>query len=211
MIEQFRELKLDAKREDFLALREAMINVDTASWPYLKDRELDFSPGGTSVLFAHRDGILPNADLSVAWYGGQVTIGNIVPENLGQLSMAEYNDLFVDFYRARFAPAAAKLGLQPELTEAHRDLSEWISVGAVRQLVAFSNLANKGTGASHPNDRQRWLDFIIRVHDEGRRLPSEILEKWLIDELHWPESIASDLAIEFGGAAELLKRYDETR
>jgi len=148
MIEQFREVKLDARREDFLALREAMIAVDTASWPYLKDRELDFSPGGTSVLFAHRDGVLPNADLSVAWYGGQVTIGNIVPENFGQLSMAEYNDLLVDFYRARFAPAAAKLGLQPELTEARRDLSEWISVSAVRQLVAFSNLANKGTGAS---------------------------------------------------------------
>lgn len=211
MIEQFREVKLEASREEFLALREAMIAIETARWPYLKDRELDFSQGGTSVLFSNRDGGLPNADLSVAWYDGQVTVGNIVPERFGQLSMAEYNDLLVDFYRARLAPAAAKLGLQLELTEARRDLGEWISGGAVRQLVAFSNLANKGTGATHPNDRQRWLDFIIRVHDEGRRLPPEILQKWLTDELHWPESTASDLAIEFCDATELLKRYDETR
>lgn len=211
MIEQFRELKLEAKRDDFLKLRDALIAVETASWPYLRDRVLDFSPGGTSVLFAHRGGGLPNADLSVAWYGGQVSIGNIVPENFGQLSMAEYNALLMDFYHARFAQAAARLGLQPELTEARRDLSDWISAAAVRQLDAFSNLANKGTGASHPNDRQRWLDFIIRVHDEGKRLPPEILEKWLIDELHWPESTASELAADFGGSLELLKRYDEIR
>lgn len=56
MIEQFRELKLEAKRDDFLKLRDALIAVETANWLYLKDRELDFSPGGTSVLFAHRGG-----------------------------------------------------------------------------------------------------------------------------------------------------------
>lgn len=147
----------------------------------------------------------------MAWYSGQVSISNIVPENFGQLSMAEYNALLMDFYQARFAQAAAQLRLQPELTESRRELSDWISVAAVRQLAAFSNLANKGTGASHPNDRQRWLDFIIRVHDEGNRLPPEILAKWLIDELHWPESTASELAADFSGSLELLKRYDESR
>lgn len=211
MIEQFRELSLEAGRDEFLKLRDAMIAVDTATWQYLNDRELDFTPGGTSVLFAYREGNLPNADLSVAWYGNRVSIGNIVPETLGQLTMAEYNALLVDFYQTRFAPAAEKLGLQATLTDARRDLSDWISVDAVRQLRAFSNLANMGTGASHPNDRQRWLDFIIRVHGEGNRLPPEILQKWLIDELHWPETTASELAADFEHGVDLLKRYDETR
>ena len=211
MIEQFCELSLETGRDEFLKLREAMIAVKAASWPYLKDRELDFAPGGTSVLFAYREGNLPSDDLSVAWYSGQVSIGNIVPETLGQLTIAEYNALLTDFYRTRFAPAAKKLGLQATLTDARRDLSEWISVGAVRQLQAFSNLANKGTGASHPNDQQRWQDFIIRVHGEGTRLPPEILQKWLIDELHWPEATAIELAVDFDGGMDLLKRYDATR
>lgn len=211
MIEQYREAKIELDRGQFLELREALIKSGADSWTFLRDRELDFSPGGTSVLFAYRNGNLPNADLSVAWYDGHASIGNIVPENFGQLTMAEYNALLVDFHRQRLAPAAQVLGLQLYLTADQRDLTDWISAGAKRQLQNFSNLANKGSGASHPLDRRRWLDFIIVVHQEGARLPQEVLQKWLVDELHWPDTIAADLTADFGNGIELLERYDESR
>jgi hypothetical protein len=211
MIEQYRKAKIALDRDQFLELRGALLAASTDSWTFLRDRELDFSPGGTSVLFAYRNGDLPNADLSVAWYDGQASIGNIVPEHLGQLTMAEYNALLVDFHRQRLAPAAQALGLQLNLTADQRDLTDWISAAATRQLQNFSNLANKGSGASHLLDRRRWLDFIIAVHQEGARLPQEVLQKWLVDELHWPETTAADLTADFGNGIELLERYDESR
>lgn len=211
MIEQFREIELAADRDTFLQLRERMIALTHGTWRYLRDRELDFMPDGTSVLFAHRGGPLPDANLSVAWYDARVSIGNIVPEDSGQLTMREYNTLLVDFHDRCLGPAAEQLGLELIVTPDRQDLTHWISANAARKLEIFSSLANKGSAASHPMDRERWLDFIICVHEGGTSLPQEVLQKWLIDELRWPDTTAADLASDFGEGIELLERYDDRR
>jgi hypothetical protein len=68
-------------------------------------------------------------------------------------------------------------------------------------LRAFS--ANK-LGASHPYDRERWLRFLIRAHMDHVELDATTLSRWFIEEEHWDEDRAHDLAIQFDFARELL-------
>jgi hypothetical protein len=72
-------------------------------------------------------------------------------------------------------------------------------------LRVFS--ANK-LGASHPSDRKRWIKFLVRAHIDKVKLDTEKLSRWFIEEEHWDERRARDLASEFGFARELLEAYD---
>jgi hypothetical protein len=163
-----------------------------------------------SASFAYRDGSLPNANLLLAWYDGIATIGNVVPANFGKLSRGEYNALLDDFCEKFLRPAAQVRSLVVDVTSQYRDLSDWIKKPVHEKLNCFSALANRGSGASHPCDRKRWLDFIIAAHRDGADLPVDVLLRWFVEELRWPESVARELASSYENAIELLKRYDET-
>jgi hypothetical protein len=135
-----------------------------------------------------------------------------VPNAIGQLTRLDYNALLDDFLNRFLHQAAMKLRLDLRTTAGAADIVEWVGEQGRAKLRAFSVAANKGSGATHPADRRRWLDFIITAHKHGvKELPSDILQQWLVDELKWPETIALDLAIEYENAIELLKRYDEER
>lgn len=75
----------------------------------------------------------------------------------------------------------------------------------------FSAAANKGSAAAHPADRERWLDFVIAAHSEGATIPLDALQRWLIEELDWPETVAIELAGSYDNAIEVLRHYDERR
>lgn len=211
MIELFKNLKIPMGVEDFGELSRSLKAAVESPWGYVADRELDFVVGGKSVLFSYRRGFLPDANLSLAWYDGEATVGNIVPTAFGQLTMSEYNRLLDDFLDNYVLPIADKMKLSVEITKGSRDISDWLTSLARSKLEAFSNMANKGSGSSHPADRQRWQDFIVQAHLEKASLPSDVLRRWLIEELRWPETVALDLAAEFTDGIELLERYDELR
>lgn len=210
MIELFKQVIIPVDATGFDALKTKLQHtVVGGPWSYTSDRVLDYSPSAKSSSFAYRGGPLPEANLSVAWYDGEASIGNIVPTNFGQLTTAEYNALLDDFFDRHLHQVLIVLNLQYTKTASRRDISDWIGPIARQKLQVFSGMANKGSGSSHPADHARWQDFIIAVHREGAQLPSDILRRWLVEEMKWPDTVAMDLAAEYGDAIDLLKRYDE--
>jgi hypothetical protein len=211
MIELFKHLTIPMEIDAFGELSQALKAAVTQPWSYVGVREPDFVVGGKSVSFAYRGGPLPDANLSLAWYDGKATIGNIVPTAFGQLTMSQYNRLLDDFHDNHVLPIATEMKLSVEVSKGARDIADWLSPLAKQKLESFSLLANKGSGSSHPSDHQRWQEFIVQAHLEEAKLPSDVLRRWLIEELHWPETVASDLEAEFTDGIELLERYDDLR
>ncbi len=135
-------------------------------------------------------------------------VSNIVPQEVRQLTIDQYNHILNEF-NIRFArPATDSIGVRVELSSPEQSIDDWLSPQSAKLLTAFSLLANKSTGSSHPADRERWHDFLITLHRSGENPNVGLLERWLIEEEHWPSDIALDLLCEYEFARGLLSRFD---
>jgi hypothetical protein len=152
----------------------------------------------------------PAANLFLMRSGHSLRITNIVPVEYGQLSKSQYNS-FIDEFSSAAVPVAESVGLNATMTPAQLDVRVLVGENTFRALKAFSDFANRTTGASHPLDRGRWLNFLISQHIEGARLDGDILTRWFIEEEKWPYSEAYDLGSQFEFARELLSAYDHER
>ena len=216
-MKQFKNLVITGPDEELLALVHAVSANLPADWrrdsdaearmdtPYLKGIDQGFAfqrdaAGGDppARLFMHRQ-------------SGRLYVSNIVPRDVGGLSMGQYNailDEFADMLR-RNLPSDGQLDMRVTSDEAA--ITDWVSPHAAHLLKGFSALANMSTGASHPLDFERWAHFLVQVHQEGSTLHSSFLSRWLVEELGWPEDGANDLARDYAIARDLLQAYDEFR
>lgn len=165
------------------------------------------APLGRAFTREPADGV-PAVGLFLVPDEGAISVGNIVPRPSGSLSMDQYNAVLGDFVDTLLAPAAVAAGLALRLIPPDADITDWLSPQAAQLLRVFSGAANKWTGSAHPNDRQRWLAFLIQVHREEARLDADILLRWLVEELGWPEEWADRLIDQYEFGRGLLQAYD---
>ena len=131
-------------------------------------------------------------------------ISNIIPIERHQLEHAEYNSVLEDFYERVFKPFAEKSKLPHTVTGAEAGLERWMDEPTAELLRTFSACANKGTGASHPNDRERWNAFMLSAHRTGSMLDPSTLARWLVEAEDWSPEIAEQLALEYESGRGLL-------
>lgn len=130
-------------------------------------------------------------------------VPNIVPPEMGQLSMDQYNGILSDFVDNVLKPAKPD-DVQFEMTSDNESIDDWLSPETVKLLRSFSGLANKSTGSSHWADQKRWFTFLVAAHDEKERLRDDMLRRWLMEEEGWGEQIAAQLVAEYDFAMDLL-------
>lgn len=160
---------------------------------------------------------------------GQLRVNNIVPLEKNQLSIDEYNFILRLFNNDVIEPYK-KNHSDINISQPTSDIFDpktVISELALDKLRSFCYLANKSTGSSHPDDQERWFDFICQTVDDDRIFDAETLAKFLQDELYWgkkkddfhgaigdfawDEEHAWQLASEYESACELLKYYKRKR
>jgi hypothetical protein len=187
--------------------------------PWERDREGEqrmTKPGMGSwraafVFNRSADEAAPAGSLSLILEGSEAHLANIVPLKNGQLTMAEYNAILDSFVSSGIAPLANKLGLAFDTTRADRPITHWVSEAAAKKLKAFSDTANRSTGAGHPSDYSRWLDFIVQAHKDSATLDAETLRRWLQEVERWPDYAASDLASQYDLGRDVLKKYQASQ
>jgi hypothetical protein len=135
---------------------------------------------------------------------GTLSVPNVVPRAQHQLARGQYNSLLEEFYQLFIRPAADQTGAAAELTGNQADLDRWLSPAAAEKLIGFSRGANRGTGSSHPSDRERWNDFVLAAHGERSRLDAPTLRRWLVEIEGWAPEVAEELATEYEYGRELL-------
>ena len=207
--------------------RDVQVQGDTAAIAEARKRVSAYSPtsawerddqivkrvsGTDATAFRYRGGQAPEAFVWLMWEPAAASVSNIVPEKAGSLTYDQYNSIAKWFVDAVLTPTfAGILSLRVALGAEEEDIDDLLSAETAKALRAFSHTANKATGASHPNDAERWHDFVIRAHLEDAPLDPEMLHRWLCEDEHWSDEQGNSLAIQYEQARELLRQYDEQR
>ena len=91
-------------------------------------------------------------------------------------------------------------------------MEELLSEQTYALLNQWADLdAKKGEPAEHPNDEQRWLDFVIATYREGvdsGNVANE-LAGWLINKKGWEDARAHKMVNRYEYAIAVLKAYDK--
>jgi hypothetical protein len=209
-MEIFRDLYIYGGREQIAAVMaevERSLGNGWAKDSAAEARIRSVDPDGPAVycFSCTREAGRPAATVFVAEKEpGLYHVSNVVPQQQHQLSYREYNAVLEEFGERLVRPLAERSGLRVELTATQADLSRWLSAGAADRLRRFTALANKGTGASHPSDRERWNDFVLAAHRDRSELDASTLRRWLVEVEGWPPEVADQLAVEYEYGRELL-------
>jgi hypothetical protein len=216
-MEVFRDLYVGADTDQMATVVEQIERSLPPGWA--RDREMEggiesdpFAAPLTYCFTRNEEGRLPGATLFLAQKDPETFyVPNIIPVVRGQLSRQEYNSLLEEFYEHALRPSAEQSGLTTRLTRTDVGLDHWMSPATAEKLRTFSARANKGTGSSHPMDRERWNDFVLSAHQDGSRMDASILMRWLIEVEDWSPEVADQLAIEYAHGRELLAFAEKHR
>lgn len=135
-------------------------------------------------------------------------ITNITPMQTGSLGVDTYNAAVREVHGA-LAPVARSIGsLDVQFDDGEDALRSRVSPTVARLLDGFAHSANHETGADHPADRDRWLEFVLAAHREKISLDAALLAQWLREEHQFSYDVAASLAEEYEHSRELLARYE---
>lgn len=211
-MEIFRDLHITAEPERMAAAADLIERSLPAGWT--RDRAAEarvrsapaLKPRPTYCFGCSQEGRRPAA-LVILTQKDPATffVSNVMPLAKHQLAHGEYNAVLEDFYERVIRPhAGAGSGLAASLSGGEVDLEHWMSHSTADLLRRFSACANKGTGSSHPSDRDRWNAFVVAAHGDGSRMDAADLRRWLVEVDGWPPEVAEQLAVEYEYGRELL-------
>lgn len=215
MLDVFQDLKITPRKYSLRQIREALIKNTKNPWRHASDKELELSSlytEGSSdkviVFEREKSNGIEAIGLVIHEHDGIYEVTNIVPTEKSKLDYSSYNAALKDFIERVVNLAKKDIEFDFELSDSQQDLETWLTHDAAKALKAFSKLANKATGSSHPSDLKRWLSFLFIVHQEKANFDSINLLRWLVEVDKWTEDSASELIFQYDFALELLKQYD---
>ena len=225
----YKELSFVGDKLAFDAFKEKAPSFAGGEWTYSQtDRMRDY------IAFGYLGSKVDQAEVSIyygpdTWRQGYIEVGNIVPLRKNQLSIEEYNAVLDLFYEEIIVPNRSKMqGIKIIGPESDIfDPLKFISKDALDKLTRFCNYANKTTGSSHPNDEERWFDFICQTVDDNKTLDFDTIYRFLMDEDYWgkrtpeigramghfawDEEWAGKLATEYDNYVRILKFYKDKK
>ncbi|NET70392.1 MAG: hypothetical protein F6K62_05130 [Sphaerospermopsis sp. SIO1G2] len=205
-MKKFRDLYIHLNNYDIEQLIKHLTDNCTNNWSRAYEREKNaVLSAEKSYCFEHTTGdgleaaglILFQKDRNT-WF-----VPNIVPTEKDQLSIDEYNQILVDFFKKIVQPAIKNTSVTAELTNDKEFIENLIGNDAAALLNKFSNSANKFTITSHPLDRKKWFDFILSVNSKGVKLDPNLLSNSLIEK-GWSQEAVDKLVTEYEFADALL-------
>lgn len=207
-IEVFQELHIDAAPNELPVVRQKLIEAARAPWTHKTGCQND-EPDFTEFCH-HSDGTHSSVMLTLRQKCDGFDVVNINPFESDDLDVKRYNDLLQNFAEHVVTPALKYNGAAMTLTSQRQGPGDWLNPEAACALYKFSRNADKRVDYSHPEDWDRWMEFLLKAHD-GDLADSvcENLERWLRESEGWSERTSHSLSLELKFSAELLKQYDK--
>jgi len=216
-IEVFQDMAIRGPITRRPELRAALISAAVDPWQVDLDRSAEITRSAAS--WSSEDVILfhcgtgedhPAASLTLWGTDDGYYVPNIVPQEFGSLTFAQYNAVLADFIARVAGPVVGNFGFTISTTKPRQAVDDWLSPEAAVKLRRFSGAANKSTGASHPSDERRWFDFVVAAYRaRGEELGADTLARWLHEAEGWDQDSAHKLAGDFEKSLALLAYYDQ--
>ncbi len=137
-------------------------------------------------------------------YGLSLETFNIIPLLGNKLMPEEYNYILNQFVDVFVNRTAADYGAVVTLSKPVLDIKDYLGEEGEERLKQFSDWANKGTGNTHPNDFNRWCDFVLYSFHSNRVIPTDLLGGWLLEN-GWTSDIVEELELDYEYGINLLK------
>lgn len=132
---------------------------------------------------------------------------NITSPEKSELGVSNYNTIlnafFFDFV-VKFINATFSVNITGE----ELSIKEQIGDETYEALESWARACNRTSPLVHPDDRNRWFEFLRLAAMNNVSLSSTELEEWLKEDEHWPEAlddIISDITINYEYSIDLLK------
>jgi len=209
----FQDLFIRGTPEALVKTIDKIENILDEGWTREHEREESLSKSSQMKWYAfrcHKKENRPAAFLSITESNtGELYVPNIVPEELNQLSYNQYNTILQDFTTRYVSPASQATGVNFELSNPEKSITDWFPPLALEALRRFYGCANISTGIAHPADEKRWNEFIVIAHKENVQVDGFTFKQLLIEDENWPKEIADRLSSDFERSMSLLTFYDQ--
>lgn len=211
LMKSFCELKLIGSFSEQEKLIEQIEQNLCGSWIRDRDIEAEFqSRHRVDYQIFVRQKINSEPTVALFWTpdeNGYLYVCNIVPKEVGELGVEDYNVILEEFLTQFVEPSAQNLDVRIVTAEAEKTIDNSMSLELAGKLRRFSNLANKSSCGTHPCDQQRFFDFVIQAHLEKALLDESTLKALLVDE-GWSEEYAYELSMKYDSGRELLQQFN---
>lgn len=213
-LETFQEMKISPNNIELNSIRISLLEVQSNDWTHGKEQESKLKHMGLEsenediLIFVYEGNTFPKSALTLWQRDSYYRVSNIVPAEINQLDMRQYNLLLRDFESNVINKSKVKADFEVFLSDSFRGIDSWTDIKTAQALSGFSNLANKNTRNTHPSDHLRWEKFVILAHQSQGDLPADILMRWLVEVDGWDETSADRLSIDFENGISLLQLYD---
>jgi hypothetical protein len=134
-----------------------------------------------------------------------LSLSNIVPDELGQLTYDEFNDILEEFLQSFARPAAAKTGATIETSNGVVTIEDWFSKETADKLRRFLDSTHGIT--IHPDGHKRWMEFLVAAQREGAKAHGDLLRRWLVEDAGCLEYRAQELASEY----QTIQDYERSK
>lgn len=199
--------KADQTPEDLLSIIE-----QTSITKGYKLQKITSIVNKDTLIVQFRANDLPYSRIVLGIYSERkgVSIVNIVPmleSGTSGLSPEVYNKILELFKEDVFEQIKKERGNSIETNDEDYSIEEVIP-------KSFSKLNAWLSGyplSSHPNDTQRWYDFVISLHVNHERLSLDDFCTYIEENYHWSDDDISKIELRLESHLDLLDYYDDNR
>lgn len=214
-MKKFIHLNIYGKEEDLIVLLNKLKTQDSKEFSLDKVKTEDYALNvfrNKDMVACFKSNLKKHFDSTIwlAIVDSKLSIANIVSSSISSLGIERYNFILKDFWENFFKPITDENKYKVKITNEIVTIEDLVDPNVVRALNMWESTCNKSYPISHPNDRERWFNF-LKVSIESRSiLPLEDLEKWLIEDKKWyidEDETVSNLMRDYEYGMDLLKFY----
>lgn len=133
----------------------------------------------------------------------RIWLSNIVPCQVNELTIDQYNSIFDIFCREIVVPSVGELKFT--ITTDTYTAIDVMSPETWKLLDCFNTSANRTS--LHPNDTQRWHLFVISAFENNNGPDPSTLGRVLHEQLGWTEEQTMRLVTQYEDEIALLREY----
>lgn len=211
----YQTLKITASNNSLLQLLDTWKHARIIGWSYDCEKTIDYASNtfnqvANVACFIVDEEKLEPATLWIVITANTLKITNIVPLIISHLDYDNYNKILNDFYQKYVEGIIKDKTYKVVLTRPYPNINDLANKQTATKLVEWEEYCNKNDGNLHPEDEQRWFDFIITAAITKSQLETDILRRWLIEDKGWmsgEDSVVERLCGEYDNERRLLNYY----
>lgn len=211
-MKKYVDLYITGNERDVVSFVERLKQYSSDAFVFTEIREDNVLLDGYYIEFLAKRSLDFKSRIIVLWNEKGLRVNNIIPKTVSFLELEQYNSVLRHFYEDVICHTLPQ-SLKVKMTKEENSMRDLISEPSYRALVLWEELCNKNSPTSHPNDRERWLDFICELYINHDFLSLSDFRNWLIEDRGWYSAededdrtfIDLELDLEFG--QDLLAHY----